>query len=223
MQISALSASYHADMAAENHAAHPPAPTWREERRSQARRAIQLAALRVAVDSGLKGLTVQAISDAAGIAPRTFFTYFSSKEEALMVELPWDEARLRAAVAGRPAREAPLRTLRALIGEAVGDIASRWEEVGLWRRLASSDPDSIRRYVVRQRDLRRSLIRIIAERGGLDPDRDLYPELVVGASLLALRAAIYRWWEARSVEGADDAALLGRLVDDAFDVLERGL
>lgn len=207
----------------EESATHPPGSTWREERRSQARRAIQLAALRVAVDHGLKGLTVQAISEAAGIAPRTFFTYFSSKEEALMLELPWNEARLRAAVAGRPAQEAALRTLRALIGEAVGDIASRWEEVGLWRRLASSDPDSIRRYVVRQRDLRRSLIRIIAERRNLDPERDLYPELVVGASLLALRAAIYRWWEERSVEGADDAAVLGRLVDDAFDVLERGL
>ncbi|HEX4211721.1 MAG TPA: TetR/AcrR family transcriptional regulator [Candidatus Dormibacteraeota bacterium] len=207
--------------AGEESATHPPGSTWREERRSQARRAIQLAALRVAAEHGLKGLTVQAISEAAGIAPRTFFTYFSSKEEALMVDLPWEETRLRAALSGRPDGETALQTLRALIGDAVGDIASRWEEVGLWRRLASSEPEAIRRYVVHQRDLRRTLIRLIAERMSLDPERDLYPELVVGASLVALRAAIYRWWDSRSADGGGSD--LRRLVDEAFDVLERGL
>jgi AcrR family transcriptional regulator len=72
------------------------------------RDAISAAALRLALEQGPHGLKlvrVSEIASAAGISPRTYNNYFSSREEAICA-LQADQARrLGAAVRGRPAQE----------------------------------------------------------------------------------------------------------------------
>ncbi|MET1043142.1 MAG: helix-turn-helix domain-containing protein [Microbacteriaceae bacterium] len=60
----------------------------RERKRIATRRAIQGAALQLALDRGLDGMTVEEISRIADVSPRTFFNYFSSKEAALLADGP---------------------------------------------------------------------------------------------------------------------------------------
>ncbi|MDN5606193.1 TetR family transcriptional regulator [Rothia sp. HC945] len=56
----------------------------RTRRRLQTEREVHRAALSLFEDQGVRATTVRHIADLAGISSRTFFRYFSSKEEAAM-------------------------------------------------------------------------------------------------------------------------------------------
>lgn len=60
----------------------------RERKRIATRGAIERAALELALANGFENVTVEDISAAAGVSPRTFFNYFSTKEGAVVGELP---------------------------------------------------------------------------------------------------------------------------------------
>jgi len=63
-------------------------PGLRERKRLATRRAILMAALQLVSERGLEATTVDEISRVADVSPRTFFNYFTSKEEALAGEPP---------------------------------------------------------------------------------------------------------------------------------------
>lgn len=60
----------------------------RERKRLATRQALQRAVLDLAAEQGFDAVTIEGISSAAGVSPRTFFNYFASKEEAVMGDLP---------------------------------------------------------------------------------------------------------------------------------------
>jgi AcrR family transcriptional regulator len=76
----------------------------RERKRLATRRAIQLAAVELASERGFDRVTIDEISHAANVSPRTFFNYFPSKESAIIGELPElpDEARIERFVSAGP-------------------------------------------------------------------------------------------------------------------------
>src|SRR5699024_10343844 len=71
----------------------------------------------LALEKGLDNLTVEAISEAADVSPRTFFNYFPSKEDALVTDAARIGDELRPLILERPAGESPMQVLRAVFIE----------------------------------------------------------------------------------------------------------
>lgn len=60
----------------------------RVTKKLKTRRSIEDHATRMVLDRGMNNVTVEEIAEAAGISPRTFFNYFSTKEEAIIGATP---------------------------------------------------------------------------------------------------------------------------------------
>jgi AcrR family transcriptional regulator len=80
----------------------------RERNKQAVREAIGEAALRLAIEQGPGGLSLVRVTDiasAAGVAPRTYNNYFSSREEAICSFQAERASRLGRALRARPATE----------------------------------------------------------------------------------------------------------------------
>lgn len=90
------------------------------------------AALRLALEQGPDNVRVEEIAEAAGVSPRTYNNYFSSREQAIVAAITADrEARVAAMVAAR----APEARLADAIIEAV---LAQYTDPGEHRRDALS-------------------------------------------------------------------------------------
>lgn len=77
----------------------------RERKKARTRDALMSAARRLYRERGFDGVTVAAIAEEAGVAPRTFFSYFETKEDAFLGAGDDRLARLVQAIRERPPGE----------------------------------------------------------------------------------------------------------------------
>ena len=90
-------------------------------------RALATAARTLTAERGPDAVTVEEIADLAGVSPRTFFNYFSCKEEAIVGSEPRMITSLAEQVEQRPADEDPLTALEAVLtSEENADLAVHW-------------------------------------------------------------------------------------------------
>jgi AcrR family transcriptional regulator len=82
----------------------PRRPDLRERKKQATREALRAAALRLALERGPANVRVDDIADAAGVSPRTYNNYFSSREQAIVAAVTAErESRVASAVTARPA------------------------------------------------------------------------------------------------------------------------
>ena len=62
----------------------PVEPGMRERKKLQTRRAIELAAIDLALEHGFENVTVEAVAERADVTSRTFFNHFADKADALL-------------------------------------------------------------------------------------------------------------------------------------------
>lgn len=193
----------------------PGSTDRRSRKRAETAEALRWAALRLATEHGYEQLTVEAITEAADVSTRTFFNYYSSKDEALLGSDADTEPALRAALAARPADEPPLLALRAVVSAFVGRLAANGPMWQLRMELLRANPQLWPRMHREMASFETALTEAVAERAGL-PATAMYPTLLAAGSLAAVRTALARW-----SEGSDEAALAD-LLAAAFDVLAAG-
>jgi AcrR family transcriptional regulator len=189
----------------------------RERNKARTRQEIAAATLRLASERGLDHVTVEQIAAAADVAPRTFFRYFDSKEDALLADHSERLALLRETLRARPVDEGPLTAVRAAILEVVGDFEEQREPMLCKMELMQVNPGLRAHSLERMGDLERTLATALAERTGVDPERDLRPRLIAGAVVMAMRVAVEQWGEH---DGQGD---LRDMVAQALDLLDGGL
>jgi len=189
----------------------------RERKKLATRSALHEAALRLVAERGLASVSVEDIADRADVSPRTFFNYFSSKDDAVLGLDPEGSARQVAAFLARPGDETPVEALRAVARGQAEEMATDTELWPLRLKVMDTEPSLLGRLAAVFGEGEKALSQAVALRTGTRAGVDAYPTLLAGVAGVAMRTALHRWLT------SDFTAPLPDLLDEAWDVLAAGL
>lgn len=188
----------------------------RERKKSETRRALGMAAMRLAVQRGLDNVLVEDIAAEAGVSPRTFNNYFASKHEAICAVALERGRQTSIALRNRP----PGEPLTVAIMNAVLEQYAAAEQApdrdwvdGV--RLAFRSPALQGEHLRTQHAAQQALADAIAARIGADAATDMFPAVMAGAAFAATHVAVGRWL------AADPPTALAPLIRQAFSGLAR--
>ncbi|HWM35260.1 MAG TPA: TetR/AcrR family transcriptional regulator [Pseudolysinimonas sp.] len=190
-------------------------PGLRERKRVATKRAIEIAAITLVRDQGLDAVTVDEIARVADVSPRTFFNYFSSKEEAIVgntPEMPSEEAQEEFVLDPSPVFAALARLFSRSIATALQD-----QEVLMLRRtLMKSDPElggrrwaSIHRFETKMVEL--IARRIATQNPELAHDEDVLrtrARLIAMMAVAGMRHAWLTWMDDNGEHGTLHSRLM---------------
>ena len=166
-----------------------PRPGLRERKKQATRKALREAALRLALERGPDSVRVDDIADAAGVSPRTYNNYFSSREQAIVAAVTAErEARVAAAVAARLATTGLAAAITEAIVEQYTDPGSGDRDALL---LIATRPALRDAFLDAAAEIEDPLAAVIAE---CIADNEQYTARVLSASVAAaIRIALQRW------------------------------
>ncbi|MFF4784816.1 TetR/AcrR family transcriptional regulator [Streptomyces griseorubiginosus] len=173
-------------------AALPVASSLTERRKAATRMEIARVAGELFVRQGPRGTRAEDIAAAAGVAPRTFYRYFATKEEAVEPLYSagarlWAQA-VRSAPAELSVAEALTHGARRTLTPGEGVSTSSWAFVRTLIRLADGDAGLRRVWAEVCRSSERRLAEVLTERTGREDVRFL---AAVGSA--AVRTAVEAW------------------------------
>ncbi len=190
----------------------------RERKKLETRAALEQAALRLFAEKGYEQTTVEEIAEAADVAVRTFFRYFSSKQHILFGDVGHDRVtRLRSELAARPRDEPILTSVRAVLDAMDLVDPADQEQIMLRTRLMERQPPLLPMYLRLNNELRETVAEFVASRSGLDAHRDPYPLMVASAMASCWDITLHDW------AGTDGRRSLKSLRREVFDTLTAGL
>lgn len=196
-----------------------PQPGLRERKKQLTHRTIADAAFTLTSENGLDSVTIDQIADRAFVSPRTVSNYFSSKEAAIIAAHNNAPVEMLAGLDERPADEAPLQSLRAVLTASIRSWSR--EQIDALKAkdaLVERFPALLPHRMAQFEELEDEIRQAIAQRTGADPELDALPRLIAGAATTAVKTAI-RVWD----KTGGDADVIADLVDQAFIDLEAGL
>ena len=168
----------------------------RERKKQATRDALSWAALRLAVERGLDNVLVEDIAAAAGVSPRTFNNYFSSKYEAISSRASDRIFRVGQALLDRPADEPLWDAITTAVLEVHAEATTvpppEWL-AGL--RPVLSSPALAGELLKTYAKMQQALVAAVADRLG-DGDHGMYPEIVAAAVAAATQVATDHWLRA---------------------------
>lgn len=196
----------------------PPVDLSRRERKKLlTHQALRTHALRLFTERGFDGTTVQDITEAADVAPRTFFLHYASKEDVLIGDARAGVEAFGHMLASRPADEEPYASVRECALAGLGDSADALTETALLSQLIQDTPHLLGRLAERYIEYEDLITDSVAARFGLDPLTDAYPRLLAACTMTAVRVGQALWFT-RGATGP-----LEPVVAEVFDELGSGL
>ncbi|MGA2528497.1 MAG: TetR family transcriptional regulator [Acidimicrobiales bacterium] len=189
-------------------------PSLTERRMARTRRQLAEVAARLFLERGYESVTVEEIVAAVEVSPRTFFRYFTSKEDVLDEILLNEAEVVTAALRARPAEE-PI--LEALQGAARSWLSTTQQHEGTLTlfALVLRTPVLRSRWLVRRRDCQEALAQVLVERLNGEPSPRVL--LLAAGAIIAVVATIFEFW----VDNFDEREALA-LIDEALDALVGG-
>ncbi|MGW1251030.1 TetR/AcrR family transcriptional regulator [Streptomyces sp. NPDC002535] len=174
-------------------------PGLRERKKQRTREALIKVALELFTAHGYERTTVDEIVDTVEVSQRTFFRYFSSKEEVAFAVQQMVEERFVEALWRRPADEGPFEALRNAVlsgWDTIGDAITEVVPLELYLRtfqMIESTPALLAVHLRRSMEMEETLAGIIAERESLDVDADPRPRIAVAAFSGVMRVTGQMW------------------------------
>ena len=183
-----------------------------ERKRRAVRAELSEAALQLLVERGFESVTIDDMARVAGVSRRTFFRYFSSKEDMVFAFLDQWAGRLAADIVARPADEDPV----AAVHQAFRQLTIAYEDRALVLvRLVRETPALHQQERINREHLRSAVVTALAHRLGVDEERSLRPQILATIAFAPLDAAMFAWFTSRSNQE------IGTLLDEAVETFNR--
>ncbi len=164
----------------------------RERNRRERRQRLEDVALELFERDGFDRTTIEQIAAAAGLSPRTFFSYFATKDDLVLGDYTDRLSRILDELERRPADEHPWDALQAAFAAVAVDYET---EAGRIRRrflIMASSPSVFARSLQLQAGWEHSLTELLRAR--LDAtDDDTNPRLLAATALAVMRASRQQW------------------------------
>src|SRR5258708_8322937 len=153
-----------------------PMPVGLAERKRRAIRGeLSEVALGLLTGRKFESLTIDEIAAAAGVSRRTFFRYFTSKEDVVFAFLDQWAVRLAADIVARPANEDPVMAVQTSFRQ----LTAAYDDRALALvRLVRETPALQQQDPINRDHLRLAVGNSLAERLGLDAERDMRPQIL---------------------------------------------
>jgi AcrR family transcriptional regulator len=184
-------------------------PPLRQKKRALVRDEISRAAWLLFAERGYERATVSEIAREAGVSRRTFFRYFSSKDDVVVGTSDAFAEEFLAAFAARPEREPPLVAIRHALRALVESRLAAPEEMDAIIRLLRESRTLRRAMLERHARMEERLAILIAARTRADLRRDPTPALIAFVARALMDTAFNVWFDQRPRH-------LGAMVDDLF-------
>jgi len=181
-----------------------PALSRRERKRNRTRSELFRAAVELVKERGFDSTTVEAITDRADYAPRTFFRYFPTREDVLFADQADLLVELEALVERAAPEHSALRIARDAIALMIRSLERDREFTILRNEIARRDRSVYAASLRNQHAWVRTMRAAFARRLGMDPKRDLRPATIAASASVAIYNATFRW---SSAGGQPDLAV----------------
>ncbi|MGC3021417.1 TetR/AcrR family transcriptional regulator [Brevibacterium sp. FAM 24630] len=220
-----------------------PSEGLRERKKRERGQALRRAAIDLALEKGYHNVTVEDICERCGVSRRTFFNYYSSKEEALLGRADTvfdeeDQPAIEEFEAGGPHGRL-VADLEHLLSFIVATRMSKREEMHQYHLMFKQDPSLLQLQMARmgnnERLFRRIIQRRLDGRPGTasasestgtdeifscseteDQDVSVRAEAVAALAMMALKATFTRM---RRLEG-DPGPVVDRLFDELREIFK---
>ncbi|MFJ8962393.1 TetR family transcriptional regulator [Lentzea sp. NPDC102401] len=188
----------------------------RERKKERTREALIDAAHVLFCANGFEATTIDQIAEAVEVSSRTFFRYFTSKED---VALSLADDQITAVLKAFAAQPGDMPVLTAMRTAAVDVVRVHEAETryNSLQNLISVSPALTAARVERAAARFDEVVRLISARMGVDPDVDPRPCLVASVVLCAVPTAVVAW------RAAGHRTPESELTGQAFDLLAAGL
>jgi AcrR family transcriptional regulator len=194
----------------------------RERKKQRTREQIVDAAMGLFAVHGYHATTIADIAEAAEVSPRTFFSYFPSKEAVVFHDADQNLDGLASALRDRLPGESAFDALRRWIDTIIDEKMGDQDEALLRKRLCSEDEGLANFQGGLMARIHELLLDAIADDLGEPPDA-LRPRLVAAAALAALTSLEGSSHEKAGESAPVDKAAALAVLDDAIVFLRGGL
>ena len=185
----------------------------RARKKAERRRTIEDAAMALFRANGFDPTTIDDIANRADIAPRTFFYYFSTKEDVVLADYADRLRQIIEVLEQRTSSDSPWEALRAAFVTVADDYEARREDLIARFTIMARTPSVYARSLHLQAGWEDSLAEILNDRMSGSADSDL----LASAALACMRSSLRRWILTDQQEPLPD------LIQACFDRLGAGL
>ncbi|MBK6671230.1 MAG: TetR family transcriptional regulator [Actinobacteria bacterium] len=188
----------------------------RERKKLERRTRLADVAVELFERNGFEKTTIEQIAAAADLAPRTFFSYFATKDDLVLADYTDRLRRILEELDRRPAAEPAWEALRSSFATVADDYEA--EESRIRRRftIMATSPSVAARSLQLQAGWEQALADALTRRLEADPG-DPMPRLLAATALAVMRASLQHW-----LLNIEDGPLPD-LVQRSFDQLGVGL